>query len=69
MTTFIAVLRFNVNWYNAFMWIGEQITQKGIGNGASLIIFAGIVSAPGNWWYVELVNNGQMNFLTVIAIL
>ena len=26
------------------MWIGEQITQKGIGNGISLIIFAGIVS-------------------------
>jgi len=27
------------------MWIGEQITQNGIGNGISLIIFAGIVSA------------------------
>ena len=27
------------------MWIGEQITPKGIGNGISLIIFAGIVSA------------------------
>lgn len=26
------------------MWIGEQITSKGIGNGISLIIFAGIVS-------------------------
>ena len=26
------------------MWIGEQITEKGIGNGISLIIFAGIVS-------------------------
>ena len=26
------------------MWIGEEITQKGIGNGISLIIFAGIVS-------------------------
>ncbi|MCI5786744.1 MAG: preprotein translocase subunit SecY [Helicobacter trogontum] len=30
------------------MWIGEQITQRGIGNGISLIIFAGIVSGiPG----------------------
>ncbi len=30
------------------MWIGEQITQKGVGNGISLIIFAGIVSGiPG----------------------
>ena len=26
------------------MWLGEQITQRGIGNGISLIIFAGIVA-------------------------
>ena len=26
------------------MWLGEQITENGIGNGISLIIFAGIVS-------------------------
>ncbi len=53
------------------MWIGEQITQRGIGNGISLIIFAGIVSAiPGAIsGTVQLVNNGQMNFLTVIALL
>jgi preprotein translocase subunit SecY len=30
------------------MWLGEQITERGIGNGMSLIIFAGIVSnLPG----------------------
>ena len=30
------------------MWLGELITEKGIGNGISFIIFAGIVSrAPG----------------------
>jgi len=53
------------------MWIGEQITQRGIGNGISLIIFAGIVSAiPGAiGGTIDLVNNGQMNFLTVIVIL
>jgi preprotein translocase subunit SecY len=53
------------------MWIGEQITQRGIGNGISLIIFAGIVSAIPSaiGGTVELVNNGQMNFLTVIALL
>ncbi len=28
------------------MWLGEQITERGIGNGISLIIFAGIVAAP-----------------------
>lgn len=53
------------------MWIGEQITQKGIGNGISLIIFAGIVSgipsAISNT--VKSVNSGEMNFLAVIAIL
>jgi len=52
------------------MWIGEQITQKGIGNGISLIIFAGIVSgiprAIGNT--VTSVNAGTMNFLSVLAI-
>lgn len=31
-------------WYGILVWIGEQITSKGIGNGISLIIFAGIVS-------------------------
>jgi len=53
------------------MWIGEQITQKGIGNGISLIIFAGIVSgipsAISNT--VKSVNSGEMNFLAVLVIL
>jgi preprotein translocase subunit SecY len=53
------------------MWIGEQITQKGIGNGISLIIFAGIVSglpaAISNT--IRAVNAGEMNFLLIIAIL
>ena len=52
------------------MWIGEQITQKGIGNGISLIIFAGIVSgipaAISNT--VAAVNANTMHFLSVIAI-
>ena len=50
------------------MWIGEQITQKGIGNGISLIIFAGIVSgiptAIGGT--INLVNSGELSFLTVL---
>jgi len=53
------------------MWFGEQITQKGVGNGISLIIFAGIVSgipaAISNT--VAAVNSGTMNFLVVLAIL
>ena len=53
------------------MWIGEQITQSGIGNGISLIIFAGIVSAIPSaiGKTVSMVNTGAMSFLTVIAIL
>ncbi len=53
------------------MWIGEQITQSGIGNGISLIIFAGIVSAIPNaiGQTVTMVNTGAMSFITVIAIL
>ena len=35
------------------MWLGEQITSRGIGNGISLIIFAGIVAQLplGFGWY------------------
>jgi preprotein translocase subunit SecY len=53
------------------MWIGEQITQSGIGNGISLIIFAGIVSAIPSaiGQMITMVNTGAMSFLTVIAIL
>jgi len=52
------------------MWIGEQITQSGIGNGISLIIFAGIVSsipsAIGST--ITLLNTGGMNFMMVVGI-
>ncbi len=53
------------------MWIGEQITQRGVGNGISLIIFAGIVSGIPSAisGTVELINTGEMNFLTAFAIL
>lgn len=53
------------------MWIGEQITQSGIGNGISLIIFAGIVSAIPSaiGQTVTMLNTGAISFLTVIIIL
>jgi len=52
------------------MWIGEQITQNGMGNGISLIIFAGIVSAIPSaiGKTITMVNTGAMSFLTVIGI-
>ncbi len=52
------------------MWIGEQITQSGIGNGVSLIIFAGIVSAIPSAVSnaITMVNTGAMSFISVLAI-
>jgi preprotein translocase subunit SecY len=57
------------------MWLGEQITERGLGNGISMIIFAGIVAGlPSAFGGVgELVRNGEMNalfalFLFVLAI-
>jgi preprotein translocase subunit SecY len=53
------------------MWIGEQITQSGIGNGISLIIFAGIVSAIPSaiGQAFTMVNTGAMSFLALLAII
>ncbi len=53
------------------MWIGEQISEKGIGNGISLIIFAGILArSPGDFIKtLTLVKNGQMNILLLIFII
>lgn len=50
------------------MWIGEQITAKGIGNGISLIIFAGIVSRlpDGLAIIYNYVQAGTVNILNVI---
>ncbi|MEE0509983.1 MAG: preprotein translocase subunit SecY [Peptococcaceae bacterium] len=53
------------------MWIGELITEKGIGNGISLIIFAGIVSRiPGGIAYlVEYAQQGIMNIVYILLFL
>jgi len=44
------------------MWLGEQITERGIGNGISLVIFAGIVTAipSAGAQILELVNSGVL---------
>lgn len=53
------------------MWLGEQITERGIGNGISLIIFAGIVCrlpvAIANTF--RLVSTGEMSIFLVIILL
>ncbi len=52
------------------MWLGEQITERGIGNGISLIIFSGIVAglprAVGST--LELVRTGAFSWILAIAI-
>ncbi|MEN8146879.1 MAG: preprotein translocase subunit SecY [Campylobacterota bacterium] len=71
-TTFIIISAFSMlAGTMLLMWIGEQITQSGIGNGISLIIFAGIVSAIPSaiGQSVSMINEGAMSFLTLLAIL
>ncbi len=52
------------------MWLGEQMTERGIGNGISIIIYAGIVaglpSAIGG--SLELARTGQLHILTVLVL-
>jgi preprotein translocase subunit SecY len=52
------------------MWLGEQITERGIGNGISLLIFAGIIvrvpEAVVNSW--RLLSTGELKALTFLAI-
>jgi preprotein translocase subunit SecY len=52
------------------MWLGEQITERGLGNGISLIIFAGIAAGLPNaiGGLFELVRTGAMHALTALAI-
>ncbi len=52
------------------MWLGEQMTEKGIGNGISLIIFAGIVaSLPGALFRIfEALKAGTTNIFSVIFL-
>ncbi len=53
------------------MWLGEQVTERGIGNGISMIIFTGIVaglpSAVGGT--LELARTGQLHVLTLLLLL
>ena len=53
------------------MWLGEQITSRGIGNGISLIIFSGIVAGLPNGIaaMLELGRTGQMSTFLVLGIM
>ncbi|NBW48305.1 MAG: preprotein translocase subunit SecY, partial [Betaproteobacteria bacterium] len=53
------------------MWLGEQITERGLGNGISILIFAGIAAGlPGAiGGLFELVNTGAMSIIAALFII
>ena len=52
------------------MWLGEQITERGLGNGISILIFAGIAAGLPNaiGGLLNLVNTGSMSIIAAIFI-
>ncbi|HRK64749.1 MAG TPA: preprotein translocase subunit SecY, partial [Terricaulis sp.] len=52
------------------MWLGEQVTARGVGNGVSLIIFAGIIAAMPSMVIssLQLMRTGDINAFAVLAI-
>lgn len=53
------------------MWLGERITERGIGNGTSLIIFTGIAAGipTGIWNSISLMRSGEMSLLSALLLL
>ena len=53
------------------MWLGEQITERGIGNGISLIIFAGIVAGLPNASIntIRLLKTGEMSIFLLVTLI
>ncbi|MFE2726606.1 preprotein translocase subunit SecY [Kitasatospora sp. NPDC059327] len=54
------------------MWLGELITDRGIGNGMSILIFTSIASGfPGSMWAIKqsgTIGDGWVEFLSVVAV-
>lgn len=53
------------------MWLGEQVTERGIGNGISILIFAGIVAGlpAAIFQSLEQARQGEMNILLLVGVL
>lgn len=70
LTIFIIVITLTAG--AAFvMWLGEKITEFGIGNGSSIIIFAGILSRVPNYGYQvwTLLKGGTVNIIQVLLLI
>jgi preprotein translocase subunit SecY len=53
---------------SVIMWLGELITDRGVGNGMSILIFTSIAAGfPGNLWSIQ-VQKGWFAFLFVVAV-
>ncbi|KAA0251362.1 MAG: preprotein translocase subunit SecY [Acidobacteria bacterium] len=71
-TAFVLLAVLTLTTGTAFvMWLGEQITERGIGNGISLIIFAGIVAGfpSAVWQSLQQILRGQMSLFTMLILL
>ena len=66
---FVAITTF-VSGAMFMMWLGEQITERGVGNGISLLIFAGIVAGlPGALGQsFESARQGDINIIALLAV-
>ncbi len=73
ITTYITIAIVLTAGTAFLMWLGEQITENGIGNGISIIIFAGIVAAiPGGINQIittQFVNAGDALFLNIVKVI
>jgi preprotein translocase subunit SecY len=71
-TGFILMAILTLTTGTAFvMWLGEQITERGIGNGISLIIFAGIVAGfpTAVWRSFQQIQRGTQSLFTALVLL
>ena len=68
--TFIMMIIVMMAGTGVIMWLGELITERGIGNGMSLLIFTSIVARmPQNLLSIAKGNGGVSKFLIVIAVI
>ncbi len=52
------------------MWFGEMITERGVGNGMSLLIFTSIAASfPSALWSIAGGSNGPLNFIVMILVI
>lgn len=52
------------------IWLGDQINEKGIGNGISMLLFAGIIArGPTAVWYlIEMMSSGEVKYMILVPV-